>query len=315
MLKETTHSPDELVTNTMWPEKWGVTVEKVAVVGVMAGCSPQSMPVLLALIDAWGNGRFESSVRSTTSFSFPIVINGPIRNSLGMNAGTNAMGPGNRINSTIGRFLRLAIICLGGSWPGSNDMSSQGSPMKYSFCIPENEEESPWEPFHVTNGYKRDESTVAIFTGGWSHFGRGWGHSIDVIDLERIGKAIVPYALRTGVVVLLDPLIAQGLAAQKMSKQDVEEYIWSQATTTAQEFRSGYYYEEVIKPALQKRLIGSGSQAGSWPAEYLNLSDETIVNAYPHGSIRVIVVGGKTNPHAQTWQLSFPSIASVDKWR
>jgi hypothetical protein len=315
MLKPTSHQPDEIVTTTMWPEKWEVTVEKVATVGAMAGCIPESMPVLLALVDAWGSGNFISSVRSTTSFSFPIVVSGPIRTSLGMNTRTNAMGPGNRVNSTIGRFLRLSIICLGGSWPGSNDMSSQGSPLKYSFCIPENEEENPWEPFHVSQGYKREDSTVAIFTGGWSHFGRGWGHEIAVVDLDRIAKAIVPYTLRTGAVVLLDPLVAQGLAAQKMSKQDVEEYIWSHATTTAKEFRTGYYYEEIIKPALQKQISNPGNRLVSWPAEYLNLPDDAIIPAYPSGSIRVIVVGGKTNPHAQTWQLANPSIASIDKWR
>jgi hypothetical protein len=315
MLKGTTHPPDEIVIESMWPEKWTVTVEKAATVGVMAGCKAPSMPVLLALIDAWGNGNFQSSVRSTTSFSFPVVINGPIRRTLEMNSGVNAMGPGNRSNAAIGRFLRLAVICLGGSWPGASDLSSQGSPLKYSFCIPENEEESPWEPFHVTNGYKRDESTVTIFSGGWSHFGRGWWHEIDLIDLDRIAKAIVPYALRTGAVVLLDPLIAQGLAAKKMSKQEVEKYIWSHATTTAKEFRTGYYYDEIIKPALQKQLANPGLRTASWPGEYLDLPDEAVVTAYPEGSIKVIVVGGKTNPHAQTWQLSSPSMASVDKWR
>ena len=117
MFKGTTHSPDEMVTESMWPEKWEVTVEKVATVGVMAGCKPQSMPVLLALIDAWGNGNFYSSVRSTTSFSFPIVVNGPIRKTLEMNSGTNALGPGNRSNATIGRFLRLAVYALEGHGP------------------------------------------------------------------------------------------------------------------------------------------------------------------------------------------------------
>jgi hypothetical protein len=131
MLKGTSHSPDEVVTTYMWPESWMVTVEKVAIVGVMAGCKPDYMPVLLAIIEAWGNGKhFESTVRSTTSFAFPILVNGPIRNQIGMNAGGNALGPGNRANATIGRFLRLAIINLGGSWPGINDMSSQGNTAK-----------------------------------------------------------------------------------------------------------------------------------------------------------------------------------------
>jgi hypothetical protein len=310
MLKGTSRSPDEVVTTTMWPESWSVTVEKVAINGVMAGCKPNYMPVLLAIVEAWGKGHFESTVRSTTSFAFPILVNGPVRNELGMNAGTNALGPGNRANTTIGRFLRLAIINLGGSWPGINDMSSQGNTAKYSFCFPENEERSPWEPFHVSLGYKPEESTVSIFSGGWTHLGN-WP------QLDRIAQGIVSYTIAGGVMILLDPMPARELAAKGMSKQDVEDYIGLRATTTKKDikYKQGHYYEDTVRAVLWAKSYPSRRQNSRWPADFLDLPDDAIVQPYPPEVVKVIVVGGETNSFAQTWLVSLPSTVIVDKWR
>ena len=183
MLKGTSHSPDEVVTTTMYPESWTATVEKVATVGVMAGCKPEYMPVLLAMVEAMGKDLFRTNIRSTNSFTNATLVNGPIRNEIGMNAGINAMGPCNQANATIGRFLKLAIINLGGSWPGINDMGSQGNVSKYGFCFPENEERSPWEPFHVSLGFQPEDSTVSVFYDGKAHFG-------NTVDLDRIAEGI-----------------------------------------------------------------------------------------------------------------------------
>ena len=144
MLKGTSHSPDEVVTTNMLPESCTVSVEKVAIVGAMAGCDPESMPVLLSIVEAFANDFYSSTVRSTTSFSFAIIVNGPIAKQIGMNSGINALGSGtgNKANATVVRFLRLAIICLGGSRSGLNDMSSIGNPSKYSFAFAENEKKS-----------------------------------------------------------------------------------------------------------------------------------------------------------------------------
>jgi hypothetical protein len=80
MLKGTSHSPDEVVTSLMHPEELTVTVEKTAVVGVMAGCRPEYMPVLLAIIEAHGSPMFTHTARSESSFSIMTFLNGPIRN-------------------------------------------------------------------------------------------------------------------------------------------------------------------------------------------------------------------------------------------
>jgi hypothetical protein len=311
MLAGTSRAPDEKVTATMWPEKWAVNVEKVAIVGAMAGCKAEYMPVLLAIIEAWGNGRqFESTARSTTSFVFPILVNGPITRAIEMNGANNALGPGNRANATIGRFLRLAMINLGGSWPGINDMSSQGNPAKYSFCFAENEEKSPWEPFHVSMGYKKEESTVSIFHGGWTHLGN-WP------QLDRIAQGLVSYTITNGAIVLMDPLPARELAQKGLTKRDAEEYIASQAVTTKKDIRykQGHYYEDTVRAVEWAKSDPSRRQSTRWPIYFLDLPDDAPVHPYSPDVVKIIVVGGGTNSFAQTWPVSMPSMANVDKWR
>lgn len=226
-----------------------------------------------------------------------------------MNAGTNALGSGNRANATIGRFLRLAIINLGGSWPGTNDMSSQGNTAKYSFCFPENEEQSPWEPFHVSIGYKREDSTVSIFHGCHTHLGN-WP------QLDRIAQGIVAYTIGNGVMVLLDPLPAKDLAEKGLSKQDIEEFIASQGVTTKKdiEFKQGHYYEDTVRAVQKAKLNPSQLQNFRWPINFLELPDDAIVKPYPREIVKIIVVGGGTNSFAQTWLANLHSTANVDKW-
>jgi len=310
MLKGTSHSPDEIVTTAMLPEKWTATVEKVAINGVMAGCRPEYMPVLLAIVEAFGTGHFSSSVRSTNSFSFPILVNGPIAKEIGMNSGINALGSttGNKANATIGRFLRTAIINLGGSVSGINDMGSQGNPSKYSFAFAENEERSPWEPFHASMGHKPEQSVVSVFSGGWSHLGNFWG-----CDLDQIAKGIIDFEWPNGVTILIDPMSARELAEKGYKKEDFEEYILKNATQTMGEFRARHYYKIFIEKILKGRPMYGEKYL--WPAHYLDLPDASIVQAYPRDCIKVVVVGGETNPFSQAWQFAYPSVVSADKYR
>jgi hypothetical protein len=306
MLKSTHHAPDEIVTTSMFPENYTVTVEKVAIVGVLAGCNPEYMPVLLAAIEAFSKGYFESVVRSTGGFAFPMVVNGPIRNEIGMNYQGNAMGPGNRANATIGRFLRMAIINLGGSWPGINDLSIQGNPTKYTFCFAENEEASPWEPFHVSMGYQPTESTISIFSGCWSLL----GHT-DSLDI--IAQGIAKFPWRNGAIVLIDPGWASELKKQGLNKEDVEEYVWSHAVIPMKEFRSEIHYKYNIEPILKGAEMYGDKYI--WPKSYLDLPDEAIVQAYPRKYVKVIVVGSGIGMFGQAWKASHPSITGIDKWR
>ena len=308
MLKGTSHAPAEIVTRSMLPEGWQVSVEKVAINAVMAGCRPEHMPVLLAAVEAFSKGGFSSTVRSTNSFSFMQVINGPITREINMNAGTYALGPGNRANATIGRALRLFIYNLGGGQNEVNLMGTQGNVGSYSFAFAENESASPWEPLHVSRGYKKEESTVTLFSGGWSHTGNMLHQ-----DILRLARDIAYFQWPTGMMALLSPAAAKELSQQGLGKKDVEEKIWQNATLTMKEFRNDHYYQRFIIPILKGREMGGKKYR--WPAHYLYLPDDARVPVYPRDDVRVVVVGGEANAMMQGWIMASPSTASVDKWR
>jgi len=291
MLTGTSHSPDQTVTTSMHPEELSVSVEKVAIVGAMAGCRPEYLPVLLALTEVWGgNPLFGQAARSDSTFTTMAVVNGPIRNEIGMNKGSNAMGPGNRPNATIGRFLRLAVLCLGGSVPGANDLSAQGSPVKYGFCFPEHEEESPWEPLHVSQGFKAEESVVSLFAGGWCH----WSFSG---DLDHLATAFGTYPQVGGAVLM--SLEAARLYSQvhKMTKTDIEKYILEHARESRTSQRPTWY--NIDMDQLER------------PRE------KSAVPMFEDGfAIKLVVVGGETSiPVAQAWHFNPPISAGIDTWR
>jgi hypothetical protein len=307
MLKGTAHEPDEVVTNTMWPGRLTTTVEKVAVNGVMAGCRQEYMPVLLAAVEAFASGDYAGPSVSANSFSWMQVVNGPIRNQIGMNAGIFALGPGNHANATIGRALRLFIHNLGGGRVGENIMGVQGNVSAYSFCFPENEEGSPWEPFHASEGRKRDESVITIFAGGWSHVGNYIFQGIE--GLAEISEAIARFESPNGAAILMSPSKARKLSGLGLSKQDVEQRIWSGATITTKRFKESCYYRSLIEPDLR------GPLRFGWPREYLDRTDDQVIQAYPRKHVKVIVVGGEVADMMQGWKMAYPSTASIDKWR
>ncbi len=166
MLQGTKRDPHEIL-GAMPPDYQPCTVEKVAVNAVMAGCKPEYMPTLLAAVEAALDDAFcLHGVIATTMFIGPIaIVNGPARKALGMNAGINALGQGNRANSTIGRALQLTIRNVGGGKPGGVDRATLGNPGKLGFCFPENEEDSCWESLAVERGVPAGKSAVTLFAG------------------------------------------------------------------------------------------------------------------------------------------------------
>src|SRR6201985_2800852 len=159
MLAGTSRKPDEIVGRmqpTEFRVAWEYTVEKVAVNAVMAGAKPEYFPVILALASTGLSARGSTS----SSASVMTVVNGPIRHQIGMNCGIGAMGPYNHANATIGRAYSLLSQNLqGGSIPGISYMGSQGNAYSSTnLTVAENEEGSPWEPFHVAQGVARETS-------------------------------------------------------------------------------------------------------------------------------------------------------------
>src|SRR6266508_5805180 len=165
MLAHTRRKPDEIVgrmRSTHFREHWAYSVEKVAVNAVMAGARPEYFPVVLALGATGVTARSSSS----SAMAAMAVVNGPIRNEIDMNAGTGALGPYNHANATIGRaYGLLSQNGQGGSVPGLSYMGSMGNSYAYnSVTFAENEERSPWEPFHAQHGFQAGDSAVSVFS-------------------------------------------------------------------------------------------------------------------------------------------------------
>lgn len=166
MVKAAGLAPETVIARV--PPFYGeATVEKIAANAVMAGCAPEMMRVLLPLLSAACDERFNlHGVQATTHFAAPLVmINGPVRQELGFWSRQNVFSNVARANSTLGRAFQLILLNIGGGRPDGIDMSALGNPGKFSFCIAENEEENPWEPFHVTRGFKREQSALSLFAG------------------------------------------------------------------------------------------------------------------------------------------------------
>jgi hypothetical protein len=229
MLKGTSHSPNEVVARAFVPEGLGVTVRQVAINAVMAGCLPEQMPVLLATIEAYQKFNLNSMLRSTNSFAFMQVVNGPIAKTLKMNSGVNAVGPGNQANSAMGRALRLFITNLGGGAAGVNIMAVIGANANYSFMFAENEEQSPWEPLSVTQGFRKGENTLTFYSGGWAHSGN-YGLGTELADVP---PDLARYQLPSGAVLIISPQRAEALAREGRSKQDVRRFLQENATRPA----------------------------------------------------------------------------------
>ena len=142
-----------------------VTAEKVAINAVMAGCKAEYMPVVAAAVEALGDPKYgyHGPATSTGGSAVFMVVNGPIAKELEINSGDNLFGPGWRANATIGRAVRLVMRNVIGTLPGELDRSSLGHGGKYTYCIAENEAQSPWPPFHTTRGFRADQNVVTIF--------------------------------------------------------------------------------------------------------------------------------------------------------
>ena len=149
------------------PALSAATVEKIAINAVMAGCKPEYLPVVLAAVEAVLDESFAMhGVLATTMFVGPVlVVNGPVRREIGMNARGNALGQGNRANAAIGRALQLVIRNIGEGRPQEVDRATLGNPGKLSYCFAEDEEGSCWEPLSVERGLKPGVSAVTVFAG------------------------------------------------------------------------------------------------------------------------------------------------------
>ncbi len=198
MLKGTTRSPYDIIA-TLEPGFGLATVEKIAINCVMAGCLPEHLPILIAAVQCIAEPKINlrNKAMSTGPHAPLIFVNGPIAKEVKINSGVCVLGPGSRsfANVVIGRALRLIMMNIGATYPGVSDMDTIGSPTKFSMCAAENEDESPWEPYHVEKGFSKDTSTVTVqFT-----YGIAETHDFVNYEPEKLAEMFAGTAMNLGI--------------------------------------------------------------------------------------------------------------------
>jgi hypothetical protein len=164
-LATTARLPDEVLLAMPHLDR-ECTVRTAAINAAMAGCRPEYFPVVVAAWDALdAEGYVGRAIwQSTTGTAPMLLVNGPVSERIGLNSQGNVFGSGFRANATIGRAIRLTAINAFGLRPHELDQATQGNPAKYTACIAENEEQSPWPAFHVEHGFDTQASTVTAMT-------------------------------------------------------------------------------------------------------------------------------------------------------
>jgi len=250
------------------PPRWGsLTREILAVNLVMAGCLPAYAPVVRAALLALTDAQFNlNGVQATTHMAAPLlVVNGPVRGEIDMNAGCNVFGSGNRANGTIGRAIRLVLLNVGGATPGDLDKSTLGHPGKYTFCIAENEEESPWAPHHVEKGFAASDSTVFVIAAEAPHSVTNHVADDAAGILDSMVSAMTTFAHNNAVssghcTVVIGIEHAHTIAGSGWSRADVRRYLWMNATNRfgdlAFDHRYGTVYNRNL-PRWYKRGLDS----------------------------------------------------------
>jgi len=240
------------------PPRWGgLTREVLAINMVMAGCRPEYAPVVEAAILALCHAPFNlNGVQATTHMASPLlVVNGPVRREIGMNAGCNVFGSGNRANATIGRALRLVLLNVGGGWPGLLDKSTLGHPGKYTYCIAENEEESPLAPYHVEKGFRPEDSTVFVMAAEPPHSVTNHFANDPEGILDSICSAMSTICNNNAVsaghcAVVLGPEHARTIARHGWRRQDIRYYLWAHSGNKWQDLYGRGRYGKVYNRNL-----------------------------------------------------------------
>ncbi len=209
------------------------TVEKIAANAVMAGCVPDMMRVLPPLVRAVCDERFNvHGVQATTHFATPLVIiNGPVRNELGFAYRQNAFSNVARANSTLGRALQLILLNIGGARPEGIDVSTLGNPGKFCYCVAENEEANPWEPFHVDRGFQRQQSALTLFAAEAPHGVSEYTARTPKQVLKSISYALATVwtyraCLGSEAIVALGPEHARTIHRAGWTKQQAQEFLF-----------------------------------------------------------------------------------------
>jgi len=222
-----------------------LTAEQAAANAVMAGCLPVYFPVVLAtmkaLFDYDPNCIHEASA-ATNSPGILILVNGPIRSKIELNCTGNLFSPGHRANSTIGRAVRLILMNVFEQRPNVLDCGCMGSLTKFGVCFGEDEEHSPWEPFHVSRGFKAEQSTVTVATiQDPEILGNRYGVTAESV-MDATADAMATHGL--GIYFNDSPWFwvaghwhAEMLGRQGWNRSAIQQYVWERAWRSQAELK------------------------------------------------------------------------------
>jgi hypothetical protein len=309
MLTGTSAAPDEVAGKSFkfdTHEMVEYTVKHIAVIAVMAGATPDMLPVILATAAT----NQPSLMPSTTPFEAMLLVNGPIRNEIGMNCGIGAFSAVNRANSVIGRAWTLMSTVHGMAVPRNTLWSSQGNNHTYNnMCAGENEERSVWEPFHVTRGFNKEESVVSIFRGWTFINSTGAASHRSVTEELNIMLGVMP-PLNSSATVIMDPMVARNLKENEgfITKQDFCRHLSKNIKMTASQFWKTDYID---------MLVASEAYKGVEPyASWKKLPDDALIAPYHKPeNINIIVIGGETSPLWKAADYGYSGSSSIDRWR
>ena len=259
-----------------------VTAEKVAINAVMAGCKPEYMPVVVAAVEALLDPIYNlhGTSNSTGSAAPLLIMNGPVRHRLGFNSGSNLFGPGNRANATVGRAMRLFLLNVCGAAPGVLDRSTMGHPGQYTYCIAEDEEINPWEPFHATQGFAQEDSTVmALPALAPLQVSNRYSQRPEDILSAYADVLLAAGASQGQVVVIIAPELLKHIKDAGWSRRQVQEFLQRTAQRTAAQWAKAGRIEpaegmgenaQKLVPACTNPegifIITAGGAAGIWGA-------------------------------------------------
>ena len=248
-LRYTDRDPDE-VLGVILPDKRAATVWNVAVNGVMAGCEPQYMPILVALAEAMADPKYgvEHS-GNTPGADTLIILNGPIIKELGFNYTQGALRDGFLPNTSVGRFWRLYLRNVAGFLLHKTDKATYGN--TWRVVLAENEDvlqQIGWEPNSVEMGFKAGDNTVTIarYTGGGSLSSVTGSTPEEMLpyvadSVLRFNNWQITFTTSHGngtlrPLIVLSPIIAETIAKAGWSKLDVKRYLYEHARMPAWKF-------------------------------------------------------------------------------
>jgi hypothetical protein len=252
MLKGT-DMPADFVVATLDPMGGQATIEKIAVNAVMAGCLPEYMPVLIAVVELVAKPEFDlKGLATTTNPDAPlIIVSGPIVGQLDINAAANTLGRGWRANASISRALHLIIQNIGGSWPGVTDMTSIGQPGDFVMMLAENSEANPWNPLHMELGHPRAANVVAVMAAEGTHSILGIGQSDEgFLKLVAAHLAGLERPYRSTILLIIAQDTAKMLAEKGWTRDKIVSYVVAHAKIPHKVYKERYLDAGVIRKGI-----------------------------------------------------------------